>query len=76
MYLAAATEYNQGMSIRSLSNKLERLEDRSGARKVSIARPVRPLGMSDAEYEQAIKKRRKELGLRDSEDLPILSLCS
>lgn len=63
------------MSIKSLSNKLERLGDSVGAGKVSTARPIRPLGMSDAEYEQAIKKRRKELGLRDSQDLPILSLC-
>lgn len=63
------------MSIKSLSNKLERLGDSVGASKVSTARLIRPLGMSDAEYEQAIKKRRKELGLRDSQDLPILSLC-
>ncbi len=37
------------MSIKSLSNKLERLGDRAGAGKVSTARPIRPLGMSDAE---------------------------
>lgn len=64
------------MSIKGLSNKLDRLEDRAGAGKVSTARPIRPVDMSDAEYEQAIKKKRKELGLRDSQDLPILALCS
>lgn len=63
------------MSIKSLSNKLERLGDSVGAGKISTARPIRPLGMSDAEYEQAIKKRRKELGLRDNESLHLLALC-
>lgn len=63
------------MSIKGLSNKLERLENRAGTSKVSTARPIRPLGMSDAEYEQAIKKRRKELGLRDNESLHLLALC-
>jgi hypothetical protein len=60
----------------NLKNRVIKLEDRAGTSRVSTARPIRPLGMSDSEYEQAIKKRRKELGLRDSQDLPILALCS
>jgi hypothetical protein len=59
----------------SLRNKVQKLEDRLGTEQVATGKPIRPLDMSDKEYEQAIHSKRKELGLRDSQDLPILALC-
>lgn len=59
----------------NLRNKIQKLEDKLGTEKVATGKPIRPLDMSDKEYEQAIKSKRNELGLRDNQDLPILALC-
>lgn len=37
--------------------------------------PLRPRGMSDTDYEQAIINKRRELGLQDSEQIALLELC-
>lgn len=37
--------------------------------------PVRPIGMTDQEYLEAVKAKRIELGLKPSEPIPIMAIC-
>lgn len=59
----------------SLQQRLLKLELKSN-QPASEGLPLRPLGMSDDEYNQAIIDKRRELKLKDNEQLSMLSLCT
>lgn len=59
------------MSIEARLTKLEAIKDTKHKKGL----PLRPLGMSDTDYEQAIINKRKELGLKDNEHIGLLDLC-
>ena len=58
----------------NLQQRLHQLEYKT-ATKASEGLPLRPMGMSDTDYEQAIIDKRQELGLKDNEHIGLLDLC-
>lgn len=59
------------MSIQARLSKLEAIKQT----KASEGLPLRPLGLTDKQYKQAMADKRQELGLKDSEHLNLLDLC-
>lgn len=59
------------MSIEARLTKLEAIKNP----KASEGLPLRPIGITDKEYEQAIIDKRQELGLKDNEHIGLLDLC-
>lgn len=57
----------------SIEARLTKLETAKSVRHAE-GMPIRPLDMTDADYEQACSDKRKELGLKSHEQLNILAL--
>jgi len=57
----------------NIDQRLYKLETIT-ATKANEGLPLRPLGMSDKDYEQAMADKRQERGLKDSEPLGLLDL--
>ena len=58
----------------NIDNRIYRLENTIGI-KPATGLPIRPDSLTDAEYEQAIADKRKELGLTPAQPIPIMALC-
>ena len=59
----------------NLSTRLTYLEKQANANTTEhTGKPVMPLNMTSEQYEQAIQSKRKELGLKPTDVLPILAL--
>ena len=58
----------------NIESRLYRLENQIGS-EPSKGLPVRPFGLTDEQYEQAVADKRKELGLTPNQIIPIMALC-
>ena len=57
----------------NISQRLRRLESNS-PNEVSTGQPLRPIGVTDEQYQQLIIDKRQELGLSPSDTLNLLAL--